>query len=335
MADGILWGLANASNLDPLGNFVRGAETGQKLNMEAARRNTLAQLAQGGATPDYGAATRNLLAAGDLSGANSVATIGQTLGGGKPTDEMREYSLYKQQGGTGSFFDYKTGLKRAGATRINNSVTTGDNAYSKVLNENEAKRFLGFQKAAQTSQGMLNTLGVMDNLMKDPNFTSGAGAERFSLPLRQAISQLGGDPKAAASMETFRALANKATLDIMGGSLGAGISNGDRDFVVNQVPGLGNTPEGNRQLIGILQKVNQRTIQVAKFAREYAKQNGGKLDSGFDDQLQAWAEKNPLFPQQQQQQSQPQPQQIAPQAAPSFDRGAIQQELQRRGVKIQ
>lgn len=325
--NGVLWSLVNPSNFDPLGSFVKGSDLARKQEVENARRSTLAQLVgSGNGTPDYSTAARNLLAAGDLSGANSVATIGQTLGGGKPTDEMREYNLYKQQGGTGSFFDYKTGLKRAGATRINNSVMTGDNAYSKVLNENEAKRFLGYQKDAATAQGTLNTLNIMGNLMKDPNFTSGVGAERFSLPLRQAIVSLGGDPKSAASMETFRALANKSVLDSMGGSLGTGFSNADRDFVVSQVPGLQNTPEGNQKLIEISKAVNQRKIQIAKLTRDYAQRHGGKIDAGFDNELSAWAEKNPLFPEARQPMPQQQ-QQLSP-----FSNQEIQNELRRRGA---
>jgi hypothetical protein len=58
---------------------------------------------------------------------------------------------------------------------------------------------------------------------------------------------------------------------------------------------LANTPEGNRKVIGIMQDVEQRKIDVAKLARDYAKANNGRIDAGFDDHLAQWTEANPLF----------------------------------------
>lgn len=40
----------------------------------------------------------------------------------KPTDDMREYNLAQSQGYTGSFVDYMTDMRRAGATNITNTV---------------------------------------------------------------------------------------------------------------------------------------------------------------------------------------------------------------------
>ncbi|WP_395451211.1 hypothetical protein ACHMW7_16295 [Aminobacter sp. UC22_36] len=82
----------------------------------------------------------------------------------------------------------------------------------------------------------------------------------------------------------------------MGGSLGSGFSNADRDFVTDQVPTLSNTPEGNRALIEVQKKIAQRKIQIAKLARDYAKTNEGRIDAGFDEALAGWSEQNPLFP---------------------------------------
>lgn len=234
------------------------------------------------------------------SGAPLLAAAAQ-LGKSDTTDEIKEYNLdMKQRQSRGlatmPFGDWKTALKVAGATKINNSVNTGENEYSKTINAGEAKRFLGFQDTARSAQDQLNSLQVMENAIKDPNFYSGPGAETFALPIKRAVAAFGGDPASAASMETFRAQANKAVLDSMGGSLGTGFSNADRDFVVSQVPGLPNTPEGNKALIDVNRKVAQRKIEISKMARQYAARNKGRIDAGFDDELAAWAEKNPLFP---------------------------------------
>jgi hypothetical protein len=47
----------------------------------------------------------------------------------------------------------------------------------------------------------------------------------------------------------------------------------------------------------MMKKIAQRQVQVADMARAY-EQKFGAIDNGFRDQLKAFAEKNPLFPEQ-------------------------------------
>jgi hypothetical protein len=250
--------------------------------------NILQSLMNGG---DTRGALAQLIGSGDYQGAAVLGSLGKA----DTTDEIKEYNLSKSQGFKGSFTDWKTGLKRAGATNVNTTVNSGEKSYDTALGKDYADSFITAQKAGRNSVGQMATLDTMDKLMQDPNFSSGIGSEKFALPLKQAIAKLGGDPNAAGSMETFRALSNKSVLDTMGGSLGTGFSNADRDFVVGQTANLGNTPEGNRQLIQIQKKVAQRTQQIAGLARDYAARNGGRIDAGFDSALSKWAEANPLF----------------------------------------
>lgn len=289
-----------ASPLQALMMGQQGYESGNKMRVENDRRSALQSLMGGGqgatGTPDYSAVANRLAQSGDLAGAAQVATIAKSLAGPESTDEIKEYKLAQGQGFKGSFFDFKTQLKQAGATRINNTVNAGENEYAKAVGKADADRFIGFTKAGQSAQGALTSLDVLERAVASPDFYSGPGAEKFVLPIRQATAAFGGDPNAAATMETFRANASKAALDSMGGSLGAGFSNADRDFVLNMVPNLGTTPEGNKQLINVSRKVKQREIQIAKMARDYAARNKGRLDSGFDDELAEYAAKNPLFP---------------------------------------
>lgn len=312
--------MANPFEVQPV-NFLQalmsgqqGYKQGREIATENRRSSALQQLmggAQPGANPDYAGVARTLAASGDIAGASQIAGLAKNLAGPESTDEIKEYNLAKQQGFPGNFFDFKTSLKKAGATNVNTNVNTGEKEYDKVLNKAEAERFIGYQKGGQAAQSALTSLDVLDNSMKDPNFYSGPGAERFALPVRQAQAAFGGDPKAAASMETFRAVASKAALDTMGGSLGSGFSNADRDFVLNQVPNLANTPDGNKQLIDVSRKVRQREIEISKMARDYASKNKGRMDAGFDAVLQDYAEKNPLF--------KGTPGSSAPKAAPSVD----------------
>ncbi len=211
----------------------------------------------------------------------------------KPTDDMREYELARQQGYNGTFQDYMIGMKRAGATNVN--VGGAEKGFDKALGEGYGKHFLDVQDQARAAQRALNALEVMDQALTDPGFYSGAGGETVQ-QLKRIGASLGMDADGISSMETFNAMSKQAALDAMGGSLGTGFSNADRDFVVDQVPNLGNTQEGNRQLVEIQRKLNHRKLEIAQIARQYAERNDGRIDPGFDDYLARWAEQNPLFP---------------------------------------
>ncbi|BCH22085.1 hypothetical protein [Mesorhizobium sp. L-8-3] len=183
----------------------------------------------------------------------------------------------------------------AAAGRSEIKLPTLENEYDKTLGKSYGERFTDFQKEAQTAQRALNSLTVMEQVMSKEGFYSGTAAEQVRR-VKQFARALGFDPDGVDSMEAFNAMSKQTALDAMGGSLGTGFSNADRDFVIDQVPNLGNTPEGNRQLIQIQRKLAQRKQHIAKLAREYAAKNGGRIDPGFDDYLSQWAEQNPLFP---------------------------------------
>jgi hypothetical protein len=103
------------------------------------------------------------------------------------------------------------------------------------------------------------------------------------------------DAKDAQPNELFVKLSNKLVLDASGGSFGTGFSNADRDFIQASTANIANTPEGNRSILQLATKVEQRKQVIAQRARDYAKRNGGRIDGGFDDELSAWAGQNPMF----------------------------------------
>lgn len=204
------------------------------------------------------------------------------------TDDIKEFQFARQNGYGGSFKDYMTEVKKAGASSV-----TVNNAGATELQKLFAKRYDDMSTQAQSAPDAIAKLDRMTALSKDPNFYSGAGAGQVQF-FKQALAALGGDPNAAAPMEEFASLSNKAALDVMGGSLGTGFSNADRDFVVSTVPALNATPQGNLQRIDILRRINQRKIEIGKMADDYVMQNG-QLDAGFNKQLSQYAETHPLF----------------------------------------
>lgn len=183
----------------------------------------------------------------------------------------------------------------AAAGKSELKLPTLENEYDKTLGKSYGERFTEIQKEAQTAQRAINSLSVMEQVMGNEGFYSGTAADQVKR-IKQFGAALGFDASGVQDMETFSALSKQAALDVMGGSLGTGFSNADRDFVTGQVPQLENTPQGNKQLIDIQRKLARRKQEIAKLAREYAAKNGNRIDPGFDDYLAQWAERNPLFP---------------------------------------
>lgn len=180
-----------------------------------------------------------------------------------------------------------------GGTTVN--MPKGESEYDKNLAKSLVDRFTETQKEGQTGGRALMQMDVMKRAMGDPGFYSGAGAPQV-LQLKRWARTLGIEgAEGVDSIETFNAMAKGAALDTMGGSLGTGFSNADRDFVLDQVPQITNTPEGNMMLIDVQSKINKRKQEIAALARQYAAQNGGRLDIYFDEYLAQWADQHPLF----------------------------------------
>lgn len=173
-------------------------------------------------------------------------------------------------------------------------IGAGEREYDKTVGAGYGQDFLDIQDAEDSARSALNSLEVMEQAMSQPGFYSGAGAEQVA-QLKRWGQVLGLDAEGIDSIEAFNAQAKSAALDAMGGSLGTGFSNADRDFVLDQVPQLANSPQGNAALIRVQKAINRRKIEIAQMARDYDREHG-QLDSGFYDELSRWAETNPLFP---------------------------------------
>lgn len=176
---------------------------------------------------------------------------------------------------------------------VNN--VSGENAYDKAINEKLATTYSTIQDDAANATQTLGTLGQMTQAMQDPGFYSGAYGDTV-LQLKRIGQAIGIDPEGISSTEQFNALSKDAALKAMGGSLGTGFSNADRDFVESQVPNLGNTPAGNAKLVEIQSAIAQRKIDISALADQYATEHNGRLDAHWGQYLAKWAEAHPMFP---------------------------------------
>ncbi|MEO3416807.1 hypothetical protein AAFO92_19320 [Roseovarius sp. CAU 1744] len=186
------------------------------------------------------------------------------------------------------------------ATQIgggNTSISIGGSKQETEYDKTRGKAFgdlaNNIQDAGRTAQRTITALDAMSRSMGDDGFFSGFGSGGIQFAKRAARA-LGFDADGIDSMEAFNAVSKQAALDVMGGSLGAGFSDADRSFVLDQVPGLGNTPEGNALLIEVQRAMAKRSQEIAKMARDYERKNG-RLDLGFEDELAEFSARNPIF----------------------------------------
>lgn len=182
-----------------------------------------------------------------------------------------------------------------GGTSVN--VGTPEKEQDKVVGKGFGEYQLDLANKGRNAASTKNTLALMEQAMNAPGFYSGVGGEAVKRA-NQFLGALGvQNPNAASGAEVFGALSNKVVLDGLGGSLGPGISNTDRDYISRTAPTLEQSEHGNRALIGIARALADRQLEVARLARDYAGRNGGRLDGAFDQVVEDYAAKNPLFPQ--------------------------------------
>lgn len=211
----------------------------------------------------------------------------------KPTDIQRNYDMARQQGYQGTLLDYQKELR----AQTNVNLPSGEKTYDQTVGKATAEQFVELQKTGRDAIGQKNRIQVMQRLVDNPEFYSGFGGNIK----KQADQLLAGfgikAADAARPEEVFEKLSNEFILDKAGGSLGAQISNSDRDFMRDTAPNLANTREGNKALLYIADKIADRQMLIAKLARDYAKQNNGRIDAGFEEELRRFSEENPMFAQ--------------------------------------
>jgi len=180
---------------------------------------------------------------------------------------------------------------KTGSTAPNITVNTDTSAFKDKYQEQRAKVLAAEQDISGELEAIA-TFNALEDLVTDEDFYSGTGGE-LVLQAKQLLVSLGmADENMTASSEAFRAQTRKAALDGIGGSLGVGFSNADRDFIVEQNPSLSNTPAGNLALIKLNRNIQQRRIATANEISRYLAENNYE-ESGLNKHLTKWAEEQP------------------------------------------
>lgn len=165
-----------------------------------------------------------------------------------------------------------------------------------------AERFVGTQKAGETARKSNAQLDRLNILLDDVDTGKFKGT---TTELKAAMKGLGFDPERfgirddVGVVQAAQALSNGMALDLRDPSSGSGLPGSMSDYDVKLLqsmsPGIGVTREG-RMLMSEGQKlINKRNAEVAEFARQYARDRGGRIDLSFDDEVTKKFGDKPLF----------------------------------------
>ena len=178
-----------------------------------------------------------------------------------------------------------------GANGIRTGLSPGAIEEQKKVADVFADTYKGYVNAGISATKRLSSLQRIAQLSPD---AFEGGAAPVLQQIRSILSTFGGDAGKVPKGEEFIALSNKLVLDSMpNGSLGAQISNTDRDFIAATIPNLSQTKEGRMQLVETATRIAKREQEVAAMATKWRKANGTM--EGFDSALASWAEDHPLF----------------------------------------
>ena len=319
----------NWQSLDQLGKTLGD----NRLNNQRREAMSLATLGQDGSA-NYKATINRLVGLGDLEGAGQVAGIQKAIAPESSAD-LQAYNLYsKQEEAAGRkpmpFLPFKTKLAEAAAskTTVNNSVNTGERAYDQAMGKELADLNVGIIKGASSARNTQANIDRLDQLLSDPSVYQGTGGEKV-LQAKRLAKSMGFDVGDVGGAEAVQAISNHLALQARNPAGGAGMpgamSDSDREYLKAMQPGLEKTPEGNKQIIDVSRKLNQRAIDVEKFRQGYIREHG-RLNEGFYAALNDWSEKTPMFPKQQRS-----PASQRGQAQPTLN--DIDAELKRRGLR--
>jgi hypothetical protein len=200
---------------------------------------------------------------------------------GQPTGPMKEYDLYRRQGGNLPFNEWQADTEQR-KSAAGEEVKASSTKYQTLVD--------GGVKAQQE----IPQLEMLQEQMNDPNFYSGAG-ERYNLMFKRMKAAVGMDPDAAVPQEFLRKATAASVLASFGALKGLGpIRVAEMNLAKQAAASPENSIPANKLLIEIQKRTYQRQGDIAEMAQNY-KQSNGLLDVGFDKQVTAYFKAHPIF----------------------------------------
>lgn len=179
------------------------------------------------------------------------------------------------------------------------AATAGAVATAKDRAEAGVKYESGIIEAGQKARGNLTTLQILapnlEKLPTGPMYPLLAGGASYFKQFGIDVGAVSKDLGAAQATDAILKQLALKTRDPAGGGMPGNMSDKDREFLVDSIPGLQKLPDGNRQLIEILTKLEQRKIDEASIVSRM--QSAGKNSNEIREALTQFANSRPMFTQ--------------------------------------
>lgn len=208
-----------------------------------------------------------------------------------PSSDVGEYNLAKQQGFTGSFFEYQRQLKAAGGTKISVGGPAVEGAADKAYGEQLGKSYGDVIDQGRNAQEKIESLRV---LRDNPAVTG--PTQDFRAAGATLLSELGipipqNTLKQVANLQQYKAVVNKLVLQEQVAQKGPQTES-DAKRMQETLASTRNLQEANDLIIGYQMALEGRKIERAEFADEY-RQRTGKID-GWEGQWRDYMRQTPL-----------------------------------------
>jgi len=172
---------------------------------------------------------------------------------------------------------YAGGVSQLTSKTEVNVDAKGEAEFVKELGKIDAKKVGDAGAVRDTAIASINSLNKLASLPAQ-DLISGQFAEG-RVGATNLLATLGlaspSDVNKLATSQQYQKVAGDVVLQTLGGKLGSGFSNADREFIAGLVPQLETNPEARRKLIQFMQSKNQDIVKEANNLEAYARKNKG------------------------------------------------------------
>jgi len=154
------------------------------------------------------------------------------------------------------------------------TLPPGESEFVKELGKLDAKKVSEAMVTRETATSTIKSLNKLASLPDNELITGQFATGRVGIA--NLIQTLGlasaSDARKVAGSQEYQKVAGDVILQTLGGKLGSGFSNADREFIQGLIPQLETNPAARRQLITFMQNKNQEivaeTIRLENYARD-------------------------------------------------------------------
>jgi len=193
--------------------------------------------------------------------------------------------IYKTVDGKQTMIPYTGGVDRTTAKTQVTVDAKGEAAFVTELGKLDAKKVNEAFTIRENAVSTINSLNKLAQLPDNELITGQFATGRVGVTNLLATLGLASptDVNRLSTSQEYQKVAGDVILQTLGGKLGSGFSNADREFIQGLIPQLETNPAARRQLISFMQNKNQEIIKESIRLENYARTNRGL--SGFEPKI--------------------------------------------------